>query len=330
MNRRRKLVIALGASALAAPFGLSAQPQGKVWRVGFLSQSVRPESFDSHFSSAFSRGMHELGYVEGKNLVIEWRYADNNTERLLVLAAELVQRKVDAIVASSTPATAAAQKATTTIPIVMTSTADPVGSGFVKSLAHPGGNITGLSNLAVDVGPKQLEMLRSMVPKLSHVNVLVNPTNPFHSEALRDIQDAARRTGVMILPIEARAPQEIDDAFARLGRQKAEGLIVIRDAFFNNQVRLIAILAAKKRLPTISGIREYVDAGGLMSYGRNLGESYRRAATYVDKILKGAKPADLPVEQPNNLELIINGKTAKALGLRIPQSLLIMADKVIE
>ena len=226
-------------------------------------------------------------------------------------------------------ATSAAQKATTNIPIVMGTIGDPVGAGFVKSLARPGGNITGLTNISGDISAKHLEMLLSMVPKLSRVVVLVNPENPSNTMALRNVQAAARRTGVTILSFEARTPQEIENAFSQMPRQKAGALIVAREAFFNQQVRQIAELAAKNRLPTICGIREYVEAGGLMSYGQDQADSNRRAATYVDKIFKGAKPSDLPVEPPTKFELFINRKTAKALGLTIPQSLLISADKVI-
>ena len=326
MNTRRKLVMALGASALTASFGSFPQQQGKVWRVGFLGTSTA----SGYAPEALRAGLRELGYVDGKNLVIEWRFAEGKNERLPGLATELVNLKVDVIVAQGTPATSAAQKATTNIPIVMATIGDPVGAGFVKSLARPGGNITGLTNISGDISAKHLEMLLSMVPKLSRVVVLVNPENPSNTMALRNVQAAARRTGVTILSFEARAPQEIENAFSQMPRQKAGALIVARDAFFNQQVRQIAELAAKNRLPTICGIREYVEAGGLMSYGHNQADNYRRAATYVDKIFKGAKPSDLPVEQPTKFELFINRKTAKALGLTIPQSLLISADKVIE
>ena len=308
-----------------------AQQQGKVWRVGFLSQRRHVDFLDSdYYYGPFRQGMRELGYVEGKNLVIEWRSAEGKFERLPDLAAELVQLKVDVIVTAGTPAISAAQKATTTIPIVMGSAGDPVGSGFVKSLARPGGNITGLSNMVVDLGPKHLEMLRSMVPKLSRVAVLVNPSNSSHATILKSVQAAAQKTNIKVLPAEARTPQEIESAFSTMTQGNVGAVLVAIDAFFIQQGRQIAELAAKHRLPSMSASREYVEAGGLMSYGQNLADNYRRAATYVDKILKGAKPGDLPVEQPTKFELIINGKTAKALGLTIPQSLLISADKVIE
>ena len=274
--------------------------------------------------------MRELGYVEGKNLVIEWRSAEGKIERLLGLAAELARLKLDVIAAAGTPATLAMQKTTTAIPIAMISAADPVGNGLVKSLAHPGGNITGLSNMISDLGPKHLEMLLSMVPKLSRVAVLVNPTNLANATFLKNTQAATQRVSVMIVPVEARSPQEIENAFSMMTRQNAGAVIFVQDALFVQQRRQIAELAAKHRLPSISGFREYAETGGLMSYGPNLADIYRRAATYVDKILRGAKPANIPVEQPTIFELFINGKTAKLLGLKISNSLLVQATKVIE
>ena len=328
MNRRRKLVFALGAGALAAPFGSFAQQQGKVWRVGFLAPTNRSSSASSH--DAFTAKMRELGYVEGKNLVIEFRFADGNYERMPGLAAEMARLTLDAIVAGGSAAISALQKASTTIPIVMGSASDPVGSGFVKSLAHPGGNITGVSTQTRELGPKCLEILRSMAPKLSRVAVLVNPDSPGGMRNLEDIQAVAQKARVALLRVDARNAQEIEKAFAAAAGWKAEGLLVLRDGALLAQSRRIAELAAKHRLPSIGLVREYAEAGGLLSYGQNAAEGYRLAAIYVDKIFKGAKPADLPVEQPTKFELIINGKTAKALGLKIPQSLLVSADKVIE
>jgi putative ABC transport system substrate-binding protein len=330
MNTRRELLIALGAYVFATPLACFAQQQGKIWRVGFLSLRSRPASLESDTFGAFSNGMRELGYVEGKNLVIEWRFADNKYERLPDLAADLVRLKVDVIVTAGPAATSAAQKATTTIPIVFGGANDPVGSGFVKSLARPAGNITGLSNVSVEMSPKLLEMLLSTMPKLSRVAVLMNPSNSGHATMLKNVQAAAQKANVKVLPVEARTPQEIETGFSVMTKENAKAVIVVRDALFNQQVRQIAELAAKNRLSSIAQIREYVDAGGLMSYGPSITDSYRRAATYVDKIFKGAKPGDLPVEQPTKFELFINRKTAKELGLTIPQSLLISADKVIE
>jgi putative ABC transport system substrate-binding protein len=330
MNNRRKLLIVLGAGALAAPLASFAQQQGKVWRVGFLSSRSRPTSLDFDLYGAFPRGMRELGYVEGKNLMIEWRFADGKNERLPALAAELVKLNVDNIVAGGAAAIVAAQQATTKIPIVMVNSGDPVGSGFVKTLAHPGGNITGLSNIIGEIGPKHLEMLLSFVPKLSNVAILLNPDNSSYTAILENLHVATRKTKLRILPVGARSPQEIESAFSMMIKEKIGAVIVVPDGLFTLQRRQISELAAKNRLPSISARGDYAEAGVLMSYGQNIADSFRHAATYVDKIFKGARPGDLPVEQPTTFELFINRKTAKALGLTIPQSLLISADKVIE
>lgn len=331
MNNRRKLLIALGAGALIAPFASLAQQQSKVWRVGFLSQRHFPEPPRSDVNvRAFVRGMRDLGYVEGKNFTIELRSAEDKIERLPRLAAELVQLKVDVIVTAGTPAVRAVQKSTSTIPIVMGNAGDPVGLGFVKSLARPGGNITGLTNIATDISPKYLEMLLGMAPKLSRVAVMVNPDNPSHTAVLKNLQIAAQQAGVKIMQVEARTPREIETAFSVITQEKVGAVIVPGDSLFNAHVREIAELAAKSRLPSISAYWAYAEGGGLMNYGHNIADQFQRAATFVDKIFKGAKPGDLPVEQPMKLQLIINRKTAKALGLKIPNSLLVLADKVIE
>jgi putative ABC transport system substrate-binding protein len=329
MNNRRKLVIALGMGALSSPFTLHAQPQTKVWRIGFLALRGRPASLDADSFGAFPRGMREFGYVEGKNLEIQWRHAEGKFERLAGLAAELVRLKVDVIVVAGNAATSAAQKATATIPIVCATMSDPVGSGFVASLARPGGNITGLSNIADDISPKHLEMLLSMAPKLLRVAVLVNPANSGNRIILKSIQTVARSTRAIILPVEARTAPEIEIAFSAMARENVEAVIVAADSLFTQQVRQIADLSVKHRLLSISTRREFAEAGALISYGPSFADMYRHVAIYADKILKGAKPADLPVEQPTKFELFINGKTAKMLSLKIPQSLLISADKVI-
>lgn len=330
MNNRRRLVNALGAAVLPAPFGSFAQQQIRVWRVGFLAQR-HMDFLDSDYQyGPFRQGMRELGYVEGKNLLIEWRSAEGNSERLPGLAAELVNLKVDVIVAGGTPATLAAQQTTSAIPIVMSGMGDPIGSGFIKSLSRPGGNITGVTNMNVELGPKQLETLLAMVPKVSRVAVLVNPTNLSHAAFLKGCQTAAQRLSIKVLPVNAQTPQEIENAFSTMAREKAGALIVSRDGFVNQQVRQISDLAARNRLPAIAGLREYVEAGGLMSYGPSIAEQYRWAAAYVDKIFKGVKPGDIPVEQPTKFEFVINRKIAAALGLTIPQALLISADKLIE
>jgi len=327
MNNRRKLLVSLGAGALAfaAPPGAFPQQQDKVWRIGFLATRQEPES-----RAAFARGMSDLGYAEGRNLLIESRASEGTPERLPALADDLVQLKVDVIVTAGTVATRAARRATGTIPIVMGASADPIGDGFVKSLARPGGNITGLSTLRTDTSPKLLEMLRSVAPGLSRVAVLVNPTNTSQSLAVTSVRSAAQSMSLTILPVEARNASEIESTFPALSQGKTGAVIVMRDGLFLEQRRQIAELAAKYRPLTISDNREYVDAGMLMSYGPNLADQFRRAAGYVDRILKGAKPGDLPVEQPTKFELVINLKTAKALGLTIPQSLLLRADEVIQ
>jgi putative ABC transport system substrate-binding protein len=331
VNKRRKLFIAFGAGALVMPLPSFAQQQGKIWRIGFLFSGNRPTPVTSHANyRAFSKGMQELGHIEGKNLMIELRFAEGRAELLSVLAAELVQLNLDVIIANGTPAASALQKATATIPIVFGSAGDPVGSGLVKSLARPGGNITGLTNVSGDLSRKHLEMLLEMVPKLSRVAVLVNPDNPAHTTIIKNVQAAALGAGIKMSYAEARTPQEIEIGFSRISRENAGAVIVEPDGFFNKQARQIAENAAKHRLASIAGTQEFAEAGGLISYGTSFADMYRRAATYVDKILKGAKPADLPVEQPTKFELVINAKTAKALGLKIPQSLLISADQVIE
>ncbi len=331
MNNRRKLLLAFGAAALASPLSTLAQPATKVWRIGYLGPSARPGNLESDVQiGALLKGLRELGYVDGKNLKMEWRYAGNSVERLQGDASELAQLKVDVIVAANTTAAHAARKATATIPIVMASSGDPVRAGFVASLARPGGNITGLTSMSGDLGPKHLEMLLSMVPRLSRVAVLFNPANSGNLAILKNVQAAARITNVRILPVEARTVQDIEKAFAAMARGNAGAVIVAPDSLFTREMRQNAERAAKQRLPSIAAAREFAEAGGLMSYGRNQADSFRRTATFVDKIFKGAKPGDLPVEQPTTFELFINGKTAKALGLKIPQSLLITAEKVIE
>ncbi|HYK14704.1 MAG TPA: ABC transporter substrate-binding protein [Burkholderiales bacterium] len=329
MNKRRKLIAGLGGVLLAGPAIAFAQSKDKVWRVGILATRNRPALLDADAFGQFMRGMRELGYVEGKNLQVEFRWAEGKYERLSGLAAELVQLKVDVIVAAGAQDIDAARKATSTIPIVMATSPDPVVSGFAKTLAHPGGNITGLTNFTVDISPKLFEMLQSMLPKLSRLAVMMNPVNSSHAGVLQSVESAAQKAGVKVLPVEARSAVEIERAFSTMAQAKAGGVLVPRDGFYIQQLDQIAKLAAKHRLPSISGYRQYVEAGGLMSYGQNAGESFRRAATYVDKIFKGAKPGDLPIEQPTTFELYINGRTAKALGLTIPQSLRISADKVL-
>jgi putative ABC transport system substrate-binding protein len=332
VNTRRKLIIAIGAGVLTAPLAAFAQQKGKVWRLGFLSPRHVDFVDTDVFYGPFRQAMRELGYVDGRNLVIEWRSAEGEYERLPGLAAELVAVKVDVIVTMSTRAIGAAQKATTTIPIVMGASGNPVADGFIASLARPGGNITGQSSMAGDLNLKQLEMLLTMVSRLSHLTIMANSTNPSNVRSSKGLEAEAKKRGLKVLRVEVRTPQEIDHAFSLMRQQNTGALIVTGQAepFFQQQIGQIAELTAKHRLPAMAGDRMFAEAGVLMSYGPSIAEQFRRAANYVDKIFKGAKPADLPVEQPTLFDLVINGKTAKALGLKIPQSLLISADKVIE
>jgi putative ABC transport system substrate-binding protein len=327
--KRREFLMALGASALVAPLSSFAQPTPRIWRIGYLSPRSRVDPLP--YDRAFLLGMAEFGYVEGKNVVMEWRFADGAYERLPALAADLVRLNVDVIVAPSSSAIRAAQQATTTIPIVFLSTGDPVGNGFVASLARPGGNITGLSNTNLDVSAKLLDLLITMAPRVSRVAVLGNPGSSTRAAILQNVQAAARtRGGVRVLSVEARTGEEIERGFVVMARERAHGVIVAADAFLNERAQHIAALALTHRLPSITQPRVYVEAGGLMSYGPNTAESYRHAATYVDKILKGAKPAELPVTLPTTFELVINMRTAKALGLTVPPLLLARADQVIQ
>ena len=328
MNRRESIIAVVALGAIAGSTASFAEQQGKVWRVGFLALYSASEI--AQYTAAFTKALREHGYIEGKNLVVEWRFAEGSFERLTGLAADLVQVKVDVIVAVASAAISAAKNATGTIPIVMATTGDPVGSGFVKSLARPGGNITGLSNMGGDTGAKLLDLLLTAVPKVSRVGVLVTPTSTTYRAISESIRAGAQNKDVTVLLTEARTPQEIEPAFDMMARGGAGGVIVGAAPLFALHRPQIAQLAIKYEMPSIFGNRAYVEAGGLMSYGYELTENYLRAAGYVDKILKGAKPGDLPVEQPTGLELVINLKTAKALGLAIPQSLLLRADEVIQ
>lgn len=328
MNRRDAVLGLL--SLAAAPAASFAQSEGRIWRVGFLAPRHVVFADSDYYYGPFRLRMRELGYVEGRNLVIEWRSAEGKNERLAALAAELVNRKVDVIVAASTPAASAAQKSTSEIQIVMFGIGDPVRSGFVKSLARPEGNITGLSNMAGDLRVKQIDVLLGLAPNLSRLAVLMNPSNRAHIGALEAIEAAASTRNVKIVRADARSSQEIDDAFSSMRRQNADALLVSPDSFFQQQMKQIILLAASHRLPAIYTFPTVAEAGGLVSYGPSLAEQVRGAATFVDKILKGVKPADLAVEQPTVFELVLNLKTARALGLKVPQSVLIRADRVLE
>ena len=325
----RRAFLAGAAALLAAPHAAEAQSAGKVPRVGVLSGGSRSEPVPTSAVHAFQQGLRELGYVEGQSIAIEYRWAEWKHERLPDLAAELVRLRVDVIVATIAVAVQAAKHATKTIPIVMVAN-DPVAAGFVASVARPEGNITGLSMMTPEVVAKQLGLLREVVPKISRVAVLGNSANPGNAPQLRAAQMAARSLGVRLQPLDARGPSEIDSAFAAMTRERAGAFLVLLDPMLSGQREQIAGLAAKGRLPAMYALRQHVEVGGLMAYGANIFDLFRRMAIYVDKILKGAKPADLPIEQPTKYELVINLKTAKALGLTIPPSLLARADQVIE
>ena len=315
---------------LAVPRGSLAQPQSKGARIGFLYYGSRQSGLDTGRYNAFVQGMRELGHVEGTNCVIEARFADGKPERLPALAAELVRLKVDVVVATGTPTYRALQHAAATIPVVITVTFDPVGDGFAASMARPGGNFTGLTLGAADLGPKLLELLKAAMPKLSRVAVLVQPGNPAHPQRLVRIMSAAQKIGIQVVLAEAGTVPEIEREFAMMTKERANASIVLADGFFLQESRPIAAQALKHRLPSISQLREYAEAGGLMSYGPNSVDNFRRAATYVDKILKGAKPGELPFEEPTRYHLLINRKTALSLSLTIPQALLGQADELIQ
>ena len=329
MIERQIFLFALSLGALSAPLAADAQPAGKVQRIGILSSgssTARPPII-----KAFRQGLRELGWVEGQNFVIDYRFAEYEYDRLPGLARELVRLEVHVIVAPATPAAVAAKNATGTIPIVMVGVGDPVGSGLVASLARPGGNVTGstYSGAGMEIYAKQLELLVETVPKVRRVAILSNPTNPGHPLWMREIKGAGRSLGVQLQFLEARGPAELDGAFAAMAKDRVGALLVVADSMFILHRTRLADLAAEGRLPSL-GYRELVEAGGLMSYGPSLPDLGRRAAIYVDKIFKAAKPGDLPVEQPTRLDLVINLKTAKALGLTIPQSVLVRADEVIQ
>jgi len=327
MDRRAFIAMMVGG-LLTAPLAAGAQQAAKIFRIGYLATNPTP-----HFQEAFRQGLRDLGYVEGRNLVIEDRYAEGKLERLPPLAAELVALKVDVIVASGTPAALAAKQATRTLPIVFTSIADPVTSRLVTSLARPGGNLTGFSVLAPELVGKCLEQLKQAIPAVSRVAVLWHPgamTERTDKDMLKRAEVAAQALGVRLQVLEARGPADFDTAFTEMTRARADALAVLTSSMLFGERRRLVGLAAKNRLPAVYPWREGVDAGGLMAYGPDLADLLRRAATYADKILKGAKPGDLPVEQPTKFELVINLKTAKALGLTIPQSMLQRADELIQ
>jgi putative ABC transport system substrate-binding protein len=328
MNRRA-FVTGLGV-VLAAPLVAGAQQTGTIYRIGILGNVPLTDSGSARLWGEFAQALRDLGYVDGRNITIEYLSSDGRYEKLPALAADLVRHKADIIVAPAVQNVFAAKQATQTIPIVMVSVGDPVGNGLVASLARPGGNVTGTTFLTSAMVGKQLELLKQITPHVSRLGLLVNPANPGHQLLAEEAKVAAHSLGVELQAVEVRGPADFERAFAAMTRERAGALFVPWDGMFLVYLVRITQLAAKTRLPAMSGERRYVDVGGLACYGPSALESFRRAAAYVDKILKGAKPAGLPVEQPTKFEFVINLKTAKALGLTIPPSVLARADQVIE
>ena len=327
---RRELITLLGGAAACPlwPLAARAQQADRIRRIGFLGGGT--PALQQPIYDGFLQGMRDLGYRNGKDFVVEWRLADGHYERFAAFAAEMVRLKVEAIVLSTPAAVRATQQATSVIPIVMGYSTDPVGNGFVASLARPGGNVTGLASSLDDIVPKQIELLASAVPGLSRIGLLTNPGNPSQGPVLKSARAATRQAGLALLPVGAHTPAELEIALTALQQERADALIVIADAFLMSQRRQLVALTLQARMPTMFASREYAQEGGLMSYGESLFEFYRRSAGYVDRIFKGAKPADLPIEQPTLFRLVINRKTADAIGVTIPPQLYIFANEVIE
>ena len=325
--RRREF---LGLVAMVAAWPLVARgQQHKVYKIGIFNPGSASMVI-ARADSAFLEALRQLGWVEGKNVAFEYRYADNRLEQLAELAGELVRLNVDVIVAMGTLAPLAAKQATSTIPIVMAATGDPIGSGLVTNLGRPGANVTGLSLMVPELGAKRLQMLKEVLPQLSRVAVLWNAANPYAARVFEETVAAARTLGIEVYSMEVRRPADFENAYKVITQQRPDALITVEDPLTVTHRKQIADFVAKHRLPSISGLREFVDEGGLMAYGADLADLRRRAASYVDKILKGEKPGDLPIEQPTKFELVINLKTAKALGLTVPPTLLARADELIE
>ncbi len=320
-------ILVLTLCLIASPLAAEAQQAGRIFRVGFLGNSTAV--LEANLVGPFRQGLRDLGYIEGSNVQIEYRWAEGKYERFPALIAELIALKVDVIVTAGTPAALAVKKATS-IPLVMVAVGDPVGTGLAATLSRPGGNATGLSSIAPDMEGKRLELLRELVPKVSNIAVLWNPANLFHVGSSKQARDAAQVIGIRVQFFPARSSEELSGAFVAIVKDRPHALIVFADRVFLHDRARIVDFAAKNRLPAVVTHQELVDSGGLMSFGANYPDMHRRAATYVDKILKGAKPGDLPIEQPSRFELVINLKTAKALGLTIPALLLFRADRVIE
>ncbi len=325
--KRRKFITLLGGAATWS-MAARAQQSAKVSRVGFMGNST--EALEANLVNPFRQRLRELGYEDRRNIVVEYRWAEGKYDRFPALIAELLAAKIDVIVTAGTPASMAVKKATTTVPVVMVAVGDPVGTGLVPSLARPGGNLTGLSSIAPDLEGKRLEFLREVAPKLAHVGVFFNPANLFHTVSMRNASKAAEVLGIKLLPLTVRASQDLDAAFATILKEKPDALLVLADRVYLHERKRMMDFALLHRLPNVNAHKEMVEAGGLMSYGPGYEDMHRRAADYVDKILKGAKAGDLPMQQPTKFDLKMNLKSAKALGIAVPPTLLARADEVIE
>ncbi len=326
--RRRHFIALLGGAVAARPLATHAQQTAKIPRIGFMGNSTA--SLETNLVGPFRDGLRDLGYEEGRNIIIEYRWAGGKYERFPALVSELLALKVDIIVTAGTPAALAVKKATASVPVVMIAVGDPVGTGLIASLARPGGNMTGLSSVAPELEGKRLELLREIVPKLSRIAVFWNPLNPFHTTALEQASVATLALRIDMQPLQVSASEQLEGAFASILQQRPDALLILADrVFLHNRERMMDF-ASNNRLPSVNAYRELVEAGGLMSFGPSYEDMHRRAAGYVDMIIKGANPGDLPVQQPTKFTLVINLKAAKALGVTIPESFLVRADDVIE
>jgi putative ABC transport system substrate-binding protein len=323
--KRRDFIILLGG---ATAWPLVARAQGRIPRVGFMGNSTA--ALEVNLVDSFREGLRELGYEEGRNIAIEYRWADGRYERFAALVAELIAAKVDVIVTAGTPAALAVKEATSTVPLVMVAVGDPVGTGLVPSLARPDGNLTGLSSVAPDLEGKRLELLREIVPSVSRIAVFINSVNPFHATSMRQAQSAGKTLGVKVQQYDIRKSEDLDGAFAAIRKERPDALLILADRVFLHNRERIVDFTEEQRLPNVSAYKEVVEAGGLMSYGPSYEDMHKRAAIYVNKILKGAKPGNLPIEQPTKFTLVVNLKAAKALGISMPPAVLSRADDVIE
>ncbi|HVQ80273.1 MAG: ABC transporter substrate-binding protein [Pseudolabrys sp.] len=324
--KRREFIALLGSAAAALPLPAAAQP--KIPRIGFMGNSTA--ALEANLLDAFREGLRELGYEEGRNIVIEYRWANGAYDYFPVLVAELIAAKVDAIVTAGTPAALAVKNATTNVPLVMVAVGDPIGTGLVPSLARPGGNLTGLSSIAPDLEGKRLQLLREVTPALSHVAMFINSLNPFHISSMEQARAAAQAMGIKLQLHDIRKSEDLDDAFTAIRKERPDALLILADRVFLHNRERIVDFANEQRLPNVSAYKELVEVGGLMSYGPSYEDMHKRAAIYVDKILKGAKPADLPIEQPSKFTFIVNLKAAKTLGVTVPSQLLGLVDQLIE